>query len=72
MERSHECEGVILVPPLQFNEGFFLTHTASFTPRSNQFFLSVQDGYVIDINKKYIYLKVYIYILFVKIYIIIK
>ena len=29
MERFQECEGVILAPPLQFNEGFFyLTHTA--------------------------------------------
>ena len=37
MERSQECESVI-PPPLQLNEGFFvLTHTASFTPRSNQF-----------------------------------
>ena len=39
MERSQECENVILVPPLQFNEGVFvLTHTASFTPRSYLFF----------------------------------
>ena len=50
MERSHECESVILVPPLQFNEGFFvLTHAATFTPRSNQF-ESVQDGCFIDIH----------------------
>ena len=36
MDRSQECESVILVPPLQFKEGFFvLTHTASFTPCSN-------------------------------------
>ena len=39
MERSKECESVILVPPLQLNERcFVLTHTVSFIPRSNQFF----------------------------------
>ena len=38
MKRSKERESVILVPQLQFNEGFFvLTHTASFEPRSIQF-----------------------------------
>ena len=37
MERSKECESVIIVQPLQLNEGFFVvTHTASFTPRSNK------------------------------------
>ena len=38
MERSQEWESVILVPPLQFKEGFFVVaHTASSTPRSNLF-----------------------------------
>ena len=47
MERSQECESLIHVPPLLFNERLFvLTHTASFKP----VFLSVQDGYIIDIN----------------------
>ena len=40
MERSQLCEGVIHVPLLQFDEGFFvLNHTASFTPRSNRLWL---------------------------------
>ena len=38
MGRSRESESVILVIPLQFNEGFFvLSQIASFTPRSNSF-----------------------------------
>ena len=37
-ERSLVCESIILVPPLQFNDVYFvLTHAASFTPHSNQF-----------------------------------
>ena len=27
MERSQECEGVILVPPLQFNEGYLYIYS---------------------------------------------
>ena len=51
MERSQECESVFLVPPLQSNEEFYvLTQTASFTTTFTPVFLSVQDGYIIDIN----------------------
>ena len=62
IERSQKCESVILVPPLQSKEGFFcsdpysLFHTM-FTPRSHHVhttfkpgYLSVQDGYIVDIN----------------------
>ena len=40
MGRSQERQGVNLVPPLQFTGAFF----------SGPVFLSVQDGYIIDIN----------------------
>ena len=37
MEQAQEYESVILVEPLQFNEGFnVLTYTASLSPHSNQ------------------------------------
>ena len=48
MEPSKECESIILVPPLQSKEGFFVLtffHT-TFKP----VFFSVQDGYIIDNN----------------------
>ena len=47
-ERSQECVGVILVPPLLPKEGLFVRTHAAFTPCSNQF-SSVQYGYTIDI-----------------------
>ena len=51
MEQSQECESVILVPPLQFNEGFFCSNPCSFFHTTfKAVFLSVQDGCIIDIN----------------------
>ena len=50
MKRSQECESVILVPPLQFNEGFFSDPISFYHTTFKPAFLSVQDGYVIDIN----------------------
>ena len=51
MERSQECESVILVPPLLFYDGFFCSDPYSFFYTTfKPVFLSVQDGYIIEIN----------------------
>ena len=51
MGRSQECEGVIIVPPLKFKEGFFSSDPYSFFHTMfKPVFLSVQDAYIIDIK----------------------
>ena len=51
MERSQECESVIIVPPLLSKEGFFCSDQYSFFHTTcKPVFLSVQDGCIIDIN----------------------
>ena len=51
MERSQECESVILAPPLKFSEVFFCSDPNSFFHTTfKPVFLSVQDGYINDIN----------------------
>ena len=49
MERSQECESVILLPPLQFNEGFSDPYSF-FHTTFKPVFLSVNDVTIIDIN----------------------